>query len=189
MPACGSPCLFAACRVLPRLETPRHPPYALSSLTCMAAASRCHRVRFQGMSFCLFLFACCFRMLLSNPKMSVLSPFPLPLAGRGSVIEFAFSFRFPVQFSRNFSRVPSKPNNAADRRGRPRMFLRKEVIQPHLPIRLPCYDFTPVIAPAFDGCPLSVGLPASGVDNSRGVTGGVYKVRERIHRDTLPRDY
>ena len=28
-------------------------------------------------------------------------------------------------------------------------FLRKEVIQPHLPIRLPCYDFTPVIRPAF----------------------------------------
>ena len=30
-------------------------------------------------------------------------------------------------------------------------FPRKEVIQPHLPIRLPCYDFTPVIRPAFDG--------------------------------------
>ena len=29
------------------------------------------------------------------------------------------------------------------------LFLRKEVIQPHLPIRLPCYDFTPVISPAF----------------------------------------
>ena len=31
------------------------------------------------------------------------------------------------------------------------IFLRKEVIQPHLPIRLPCYDFTPVIGPTFDG--------------------------------------
>ena len=31
------------------------------------------------------------------------------------------------------------------------LFLRKEVIQPHLPIRLPCYDFTPVIGPAFGG--------------------------------------
>ena len=28
--------------------------------------------------------------------------------------------------------------------------LRKEVIQPHLPIRLPCYDFTPIIKPTFD---------------------------------------
>jgi len=26
------------------------------------------------------------------------------------------------------------------------------VIQPHLPIRLPCYDFTPIIGPTFDGC-------------------------------------
>ena len=60
---------------------------------------------------------------------------------------------------------------------------RKEVIQPHLPIRLPCYDFTPVIAPALDG------LPASGVSGFRGVTGGVYKARERIHRGMLIRDY
>jgi hypothetical protein len=34
----------------------------------------------------------------------------------------------------------------------PLHFLRKEVIQPHLPIRLPCYDFTPVTSPTFDGC-------------------------------------
>ena len=30
-------------------------------------------------------------------------------------------------------------------------FPRKEVIQPHLPVRLPCYDFTPVTSPTFDG--------------------------------------
>ena len=69
------------------------------------------------------------------------------------------------------------------------LFLRKEVIQPHLPIRLPCYDFTPVIKPAFDGSSLSVRSPASGIPNSHGVTGGVYKTRERIHRDILIRDY
>ena len=68
-------------------------------------------------------------------------------------------------------------------------FLRKEVIQPHLPIRLPCYDFTPVIGPTFDGSFLSVRAPASGVTDSHGVTGGVYKTRERIHRDMLIRDY
>jgi hypothetical protein len=28
---------------------------------------------------------------------------------------------------------------------------RKEVIQPQLPLRLPCYDFTPIINPTFDG--------------------------------------
>ncbi len=68
-------------------------------------------------------------------------------------------------------------------------FPRKEVIQPHLPIRLPCYDFTPVIGLTFDGCALSVHSPASGAPNSHGVTGGVYKARERIHRGMLIRDY
>src|SRR5471032_886537 len=60
---------------------------------------------------------------------------------------------------------------------------RKEVIQPHLPIRLPCYDFTPVIDHSVASVPLAVRLPASGATNSHGVTGGVYKARERIHRD------
>ena len=67
--------------------------------------------------------------------------------------------------------------------------LRKEVIQPHLPIRLPCYDFTPIISSAFDGWLLSVTSPASGVSDSHSVTGGVYKARERIHRGMLTRDY
>ena len=69
------------------------------------------------------------------------------------------------------------------------LHLRKEVIQPHLPIRLPCYDFTPVIDLTFDGSLLAVKPPASGAPNFRGVTGGVYKARERIHRDMLIRDY
>ena len=67
--------------------------------------------------------------------------------------------------------------------------LRKEVIQPHLPIRLPCYDFTPVISPAFGSSLLAVGSLTSGITNSHGVTGGVYKTRERIHRSMLICDY
>ena len=66
---------------------------------------------------------------------------------------------------------------------------RKEVIQPHLPIRLPCYDLTPIIEPTFDDCLLAVSSSASGVFNFHGLTGGVYKARERIHRDMLIRDY
>src|SRR3954453_3190085 len=31
------------------------------------------------------------------------------------------------------------------------VLLRKEVIQPPLPVRLPCYDFVPIADPAFDG--------------------------------------
>ena len=69
------------------------------------------------------------------------------------------------------------------------LLLRKEVIQPHLPIRLPCYDFTPVIDLTLGCWPLSVTPQLSGAINSHGVTGGVYKARERIHRDMLIRDY
>ena len=66
---------------------------------------------------------------------------------------------------------------------------RKEVIQPHLPIRLPCYDFTPVMNLTVVVALLAVRLATSGETHSHGVTGGVYKTRERIHRDVLIRDY
>jgi hypothetical protein len=59
---------------------------------------------------------------------------------------------------------------------------RKEVIQPQVPLRLPCYDFAPVTELTLDGCPLAVGPPVSGPSSFHGVTGGVYKARERIHR-------
>ena len=67
--------------------------------------------------------------------------------------------------------------------------LRKEVIQPHLPIRLPCYDFTPVTGSTFGSSLLAVGSLTSGISDSHGVTGGVYKTRERIHRSILICDY
>ena len=69
------------------------------------------------------------------------------------------------------------------------LHLRKEVIQPHLPIRLPCYDFTPVIDLTLGSWLLPVTSLLSGAINSHGVTGGVYKARERIHRGMLIRDY
>ena len=65
----------------------------------------------------------------------------------------------------------------------------KEVIQPQVPLRLPCYDFTPVADLTVAGCLLAVSTPSSGKTNSHGVTGGVYKARERIHRGMLIRDY
>ncbi len=67
--------------------------------------------------------------------------------------------------------------------------LRKEVIQPHLPVRLPCYDFTPLTKRTLDSVLLAVRQPASGTPHSDGVTGGVYKARERIHRIVLICDY
>ena len=68
-------------------------------------------------------------------------------------------------------------------------FLRKEVIQPQVLLRLPCYDFTPIADPTFGRCLLTVSLRTSGITGSHGVTGGVYKARERIHRGMLIRDY
>ena len=99
--------------------------------------------------------------------------------------------------------VPSKLNIASQRTYRPSKrsdlgslpdwlpacLLRKEVIQPLVLERLPCYDFTPSIKPTFGRALLAVRLRTSGVPDSHGVTGGVYKARERIHRGMLIRDY
>ena len=63
--------------------------------------------------------------------------------------------------------------------------LRKEVIQPQVPLRLPCYDFTPITDHTFGTCILAVSVATSGTAGFRGVTGGVYKARERIQRSLL----
>jgi hypothetical protein len=81
------------------------------------------------------------------------------------------------------------PGRSADVSIRASSQSRKEVIQPQVPLRLPCYDFTPVADLTVAGCLLAVGAPSSGKTNSHGVTGGVYKARERIHRGMLIRDY
>ena len=104
-------------------------------------------------------------------------------------LKYALLLKHPKAHSKlnnkSFSRLrlvlPSFPQQT--------ILLRKEVIQPHLPIRLPCYDLTPIIEPTLDGCLLAVSPPALGVFNFHGLTGGVYKTRERIHRGMLTRDY
>ena len=65
----------------------------------------------------------------------------------------------------------------------------KEVIQPQVPLQLPCYDFTPIIESTVGASLQKVRQTTSGQFNFRGVTGGVYKARERIHRVMLIRDY
>jgi len=63
------------------------------------------------------------------------------------------------------------------------------VIQPHVLVRLPCYDFTPVIGLTLGSSFQTVRSLTLGTPNSHGVTGGVYNTRERIHPDMLIRDY
>jgi hypothetical protein len=84
------------------------------------------------------------------------------------------------------------PKCSEERRGRGTAMtfsLRKEVIQPQVLLRLPCYDFTPIMSCTLEGCLLAVSTPASSTAHFRDVTGGVYKARERIHRGVLIRDY
>ena len=56
---------------------------------------------------------------------------------------------------------------------------KKELFQPHLPVRLPCYDLAPITRFALGR---SSRLRTSGAPGFHGLTGGVYKARERIHR-------
>jgi hypothetical protein len=60
--------------------------------------------------------------------------------------------------------------------------LRKEVIQPQVPLRLPCYDLVPITGLTVGVAPPRVRLTTSGTTSFRGLTGGVYKAREHIHR-------
>ena len=60
---------------------------------------------------------------------------------------------------------------------------RKEVIHPHVLVGIPCYDLTPVTNPILDVCLLTVNITVLDIISSHSLTGGVYKTRERIHRD------
>jgi hypothetical protein len=70
-----------------------------------------------------------------------------------------------------------------------RLILRKEVIQPQVPLRLPCYDLVPIAEFALDACFLAVSAAALSASHFRGLTGGVYKAQEHIHRGMLTHDY
>ena len=84
--------------------------------------------------------------------------------------------------------IATNPSNLCEHLLSYRLF-HKEVIQPQVPLRLPCYDFTPVMNHTVVNALPKVKLSTSGAAHSHGVTGGVYKARERIHRGILIRDY
>ena len=88
---------------------------------------------------------------------------------------------------------PPRVGDGADvalRPGWPRAdgFLRKEVIQPQVPLRLPCYDLVPITGLTFGACRVRASA-TSGAPRFGGLTGGVYKAQEPIHRGMLIRDY
>src|SRR5919106_380958 len=128
-----SPGLIAAAHVLHRLLAPRHPPCALVLLirknTCVAAMefSRCARAG-------------------AHPTEKT------RLEGR------SLKTQQRARRGRRCSRRAHCPDGRGHQTGwaptgvKSSGFPRKEVIQPQLPLRLPCYDFTPIIDPTFDGC-------------------------------------
>src|SRR4051812_39508586 len=178
-----SPGLIAAAHVLHRLSAPRHPPCALVLLIEKNTFSPLWSFQGARDQRCGHLSQQSARLSKLNSVSSNQSP--RATAGEACVV------RGPAE--RRGRRNSRRDRTLDDQRtiiNRPTTsgviapeFPRKEVIQPQLPLRLPCYDFTPIINPTFDGSlPQGVRPPASGVADFRGVTGGVYKARERIHR-------
>ena len=173
-----SPGLIAAAHVLHRLLAPRHPPCALVLLI------RKEHVRCRyGV----------FKVRASSKGPPYTRPRPSGArslktqqraAGSRGNRRVKRGRRLLGELDHRTTRARARAiNESSSLRSKSSGFPRKEVIQPHLPVRLPCYDFTPIIDPTFDGClPKGVSPPASGVADFRGVTGGVYKARERIHR-------
>ena len=130
---------------------------------------------------------CYFASCLSGPIQRCFAPFSCTPASY-NVLRFFVSSDASILLTRTVTHC-TRLSLTVKQQFNPYFFLRKEVIQPHLPIRLPCYDFTPVTRPAFGGCFQLVSSPTSGISDSHGVTGGVYKTRERIHRSILICDY
>ena len=149
--------------------------------------------------------------LLAGQVLSQLSYTPVPLYFRspglfpllGSLFSLRFSSSFRAMKTEQQASVPDSVlllffcrdssflylDFRIIYRSNDSCLLRKEVIQPHLPIRLPCYDLTPIIEPTFGCSLLAVRIQTSGLPDFHGLTGGVYKARERIHRGMLIRDY
>ena len=188
----SSPWLFAATHVLHRHQAPRHPPLALCSLENKDARARYGVLKGHW----------------RGERPPVRHKDVAGAEARCSRMRGRYSLKTEQRIARStvaaaaredLVRAPGCQRHLRPRDtvlGRPKPvinweslfqewkrseLLRKEVIQPHLPVRLPCYDFTPITDPTFDSSLLAVGPLASGVTDFRGVTGGVYKARERIH--------
>ena len=152
---------FAGLRVLHRPSVPRHPPRTL--VACSRMCSFFPPVRGSAGKVPLLL-------LLLYGKIEVRKDSVVESAGCQS----PGNWRVENSLRCFFLSRPCFDLGVAWPGGQARL-PRKEVIQPHLPVRLPCYDFTPITDPTLDAClPQGVSPAASGVADFRGVTGGVY---------------
>ena len=131
-PTCGSPKLFAAYRALLRLSMPRHPPCALISLDRISLSSP---PTYLPHTWCS----------KSSPD-DLVSPFSLPSTRIFNQSRFRECFNTDARPVRAFFATQGREAVRA-----PTRRSRKEVIQPQVPLRLPCYDFAPVTELAFGG--------------------------------------
>ncbi len=172
----SSPWLIAACYVLHRLLAPRHPPCTLHCLTThsfrifvrMGRSERCSHT----------LQALVLRTLALTCLYSDFNEQTLPCGkryGKGAWRVLSTVVRCRISSPVTLRRILVIP--------------RKEVIQPQVLLRLPCYDLVPVTGLTVDRSLLAVGSRALGTPGFRGLTGGVYKAQEHIHRGMLIRDY
>ena len=181
---CSSPRLIAACHVLHRLSVPRHPPRAFCCLisnkrlsNSVSAANEIRRQprsntqmhpRYHQFSKSVPLVPSGRRRPRIDPRSSATYPKRIRVGKVRATLE-SFSRSASI---RRYLRVSAALLSIS----------RKEVIQPQVPLRLPCYDFAPVTEFAFGRSLPRVGSRTSGTPGFHGVTGGVYKARERIHR-------
>ena len=102
--------------------------------------------------------------------------FPNP----ASLSQYCFFFSgLPIRFIYNSINSAGTRGNQPFGRSTSECRSRKEVFQPHLPVRLPCYDLAPITCFTLGRSSRS---RTSGPPGFHGLTGGVYKARERIHR-------
>ena len=211
----GSPQLFAVTHVLHRFLAPRHPPLALCSLEntfdrSFELYSSHPSTEVDGCDKMLVL-ALQFSRSHRTAVPAVTSGSPVSdqldagVRGNNSLKteEKTVATDAPV---RKRDRIPAISDRCDDsppvhqqvclapgsnecRSSSGEALLRKEVIQPHLPVRLPCYDLAPVTGFTLNSSLLAVRTLALGTPGFHGLTGGVYKARERIHRGMLIRDY
>ena len=157
----ASPWLIAAVHVLHRLLVPRHPPRALHILTVISRSPR----KQPGVSRdsltaaprarCSFFGHCA---VFKVRRESTTAHEPSPGLSKLNSMRAKALPRSGRRFRK--APTPGKPCVGTRTLGNPFASLltngplglpRKEVIQPHLPVRLPCYDFTPIAGPTFDG--------------------------------------
>src|SRR4051812_7925619 len=145
------PRLIAAVHALLRLLVPRHPPCALPILTVITRTEEPGKELHQARGDTrLLAWLCSFQ----GPRRGARPDWALGLSKLNSMRPRAT--RAPgARSGRRFgSRSALSRHGMRQPHERPLQswsFPRKEVIQPHLPVRLPCYDFTPVTSPTFDG--------------------------------------